>query len=699
MSSPVSFAVHDGVAVVTVDHPPVNAISHAVRVGLLAAAERITRAPGLVGAVVAAAGRTFMAGSDIREFDAPPQPPRLAEVVAALEALPLPVVAAIHGTALGGGFEVALGCHARIARADARVGLPEINLGLIPGAGGTQRLPRLIGAERALDWITTGRHVTAPEALAAGAVDAVVADDVLAAAVAKARALAQSGAWWRTSSDRPVPAPPAGFFQSRRAALERRGHDIEAALAALAAVAAAATQPFAAGLELEAGHSARLKASTQSRAKRHLFFAEREVTRIPDIPAATPLRPVQTVGVVGAGTMGRGIAAACLAAGLRVVWLDRSAADVARGVDVLDAIFHRDVEKQRLTAEGLTARLAALTPTVDLDALAAVDLVIEAVVEDMAVKQQLFRRLDRVCKPGAILATNTSTLDIDRIAAATARPQDVLGLHFFAPAHVMRLLEVVRGAATAPDAVATAMDVGRRLGKVAVLAGVCFGFIGNRMFEGYIREAQMLLLEGASPAQVDRALVAFGMAMGPCAVIDLAGVDVSYLTRQGNRANLPPDPRYCAVGDALYRLGRYGRKTGRGFYRYHDGAPADDLEVGELIAAEARRLGVVRRAPDEAEIVARCLYPVIDEGLRILAEGIALRPADIDVVWTAGYGFPRWRGGPMFHADVLGLASVAAGMADLAAALGNAFGYWTPSPLLATLAAEGRPISTWRRTP
>jgi 3-hydroxyacyl-CoA dehydrogenase len=685
VSSPVSLSWRGAVALITVDNPPVNAINHAVRVGLLAALDDIAKNKSAKAVVIAAAGKTFMAGSDIKEFDAPPRAPGLPEVIDKIEMFPLPVVAAIHGTALGGGFEIALGCHARIAASNAKVGLPEIHLGIIPGAGGTQRLPRLIGAEKALDWILTGRHVPAAEA-----VDETVESDLIQAAVA----FAEKATIKRT---RDLSAQvDAAVLDAQRKAVAKRARGFEAPPAAIDAVVASA-KPFEEGMRIESEISARLKVSDQSRAQRHLFFAEREVARIPDIPKETPLRPVVTVGVVGAGTMGRGIVVACLNAGMKVVWVDRADDLVARGVEAVRGIYARDVEKKRLTEAALAERMSRLSPSSNAGSVSDADLVIEAAFEDMAVKQELFRQFDRVCKPGAVLASNTSTLDVNQIADVTSRPGDVVGMHFFSPAHVMKLLEVVRGAASAPDAVATAMSFGKRIGKTAVLSGVCFGFIGNRMFEGYIRESQMLLLEGATPAQVDRALTDFGMAMGPCAVIDLAGVDVSYLTREGNRAKLPKDPRYCAIGDALHHLGRHGQKTGKGFYRYAEGKTLDDPEVEALIRAEAQRLGVKQRAISTEEIVARCMYPLIDEGLRILDERIALRASDIDVVWTSGYGFPRYRGGPMFHADLIGLKVVADCMTRFASELGNEFGYWTPAPLLATLVKENKKISEWMK--
>ena len=695
MSSHVSLSWHDKIAVITIDHAPVNAINYAIRAGLIQVLHDATKAPNLRGVVIFAAGKTFMAGSDIREFDAPPRAPLLAEVTATIEAMVVPVVAAIHGTALGGGFEIALGCHYRVASFDAKIGLPEINLGLIPGAGGTQRLPRLIGLERALEWILSGRHVSAPEAREVGAIEEIAEGHLLDTAISAALRIASTGSIRRTSLLALASDNLVAIFDAQRKAMTKKSRGFEAPLAATDAIEAA-LKPFDEGMRIESEISNRLKASDQSRAQRHLFFGEREVGRIPDIPQDTRLRHLDTIGVIGAGTMGRGIVVACLNAGFQVRWVDRTDELLVRGADAVQQIYQRHIEKKRLSESSVAERLARLSTSAQLESLATVDLVIEAAFEDMKVKQGLFRQLDGVCKPGVILASNTSTLDVNDIAAVTARPADVLGMHFFSPAHVMRLLEVVRGARTAPYAVATAMSFGKRIGKIAVLSGVCFGFIGNRMFEGYIRESQMLLLEGATPSQVDQALTDFGMAMGPCAVIDLAGVDVSFFTREGNRANRPNDPRYCAIGDKLHHLGRFGQKTGAGFYQYAEGKAADDQAVHEMICAEASRLGVKQRTITDDEIVARCIYPLIDEGLRILDEGIALRSVDVDVVWVAGYGFPRYRGGPLFHADLLGLRNVINGMERFAKELGNDFGYWTPSPLLATLTAQGKLIKDWK---
>ena len=695
MAQLVSVSRRDGIAIITIDNPLVNATSHAVRVRLLAACRGLASDPSVKAAVINAAGRTFVAGSDIREFDAPIAEPIMPDINNFIESLSVPVVAAIHGTALGGGFELSMGCHYRVAAKTAKIGLPEIYLGMIPGAGGTQRLPRLIGVEKALGWILSGRHVSASEAKEAGAIDEVADGDLLDCAVRAAERLAAAKTIRRTGGLAIPGSIPDHFFADQRKAAAKRMRGFEAPPAAIDAVEAAVLKPFTEGLAAETTISMRLKPSAQARAQRHLFFGEREVARIPDIPKDTPLRPIHTVGVIGAGTMGRGIVTACLSAGYSVRWIDQTQDALDRGLRGVAQIYKRDVEKKRLAEQAMTERLARLNTTVQIESLADADLVIEAAFEDMKVKQGLFRQLDNICKQGAILASNTSTLDINQIAAVTHRPQDVIGLHFFSPAHLMRLLEVVRGAKSSKDAVATAMAFGKQIGKIAVLSGVCFGFIGNRMFEGYIRESQLLLLEGATPSQVDRALTDFGMAMGPCAVIDLAGVDISFLTREGNRANMPNDPRYCAIGDKLHHLGRHGQKTTKGFYRYVDGKAQDDPEVEAIIRDEAKRLNVKLRAPSPEEIVGRCIYPLIDEAARILTDGIALRPVDIDVVWMSGYGFPRYRGGPLFHADLLGLKTIIDGMHRFARELGNEFGYWTPAPLLQQLAASGKSFKDW----
>ncbi len=691
-------AIEDGVGVITVDNPPVNAFSHAVRIDLRKAVRAAFADPAVNAVVIHGAGKTFMAGSDIKEFDTGQKDPWLGDVIDEIEAGPKPVVAAIHGTALGGGFETALGCHYRICDAKAKVGLPEVTLGIIPGAGGTQRLPRLIGIEAAIAAASSGKHMGAAEALKLGAVDEIVQGDLMTAAIAAGKRLV--GAPLRRTSEQPFPggAQTPAFFDAQRGALKKRNRGFPAPPTVVDAIEAAAQGPFRDGMARERALNAELKASLQSKALRHLFFGEREVAHIPFIPKETPPRPISTVGVVGAGTMGAGIAVNFLNAGYRAVVTDTKEEAIARGRTTIAKIYEREVEKGRLKPEVRDDRLNRLTMSLDIATLKDADLVIEAAFEDMPIKQGIFQKLDAVCKPGAILASNTSTLDLNQIADVTTRPQDVIGTHFFSPAHIMRLLEVVRGAKTANDVVATLMSAGKKIDKVAVLSGVCFGFIGNRMFEGYIRESQRLLLEGATIPQVDKALTDWGMAMGPHAVIDLAGVDVSFLTREGNRANLPPDPTYCLIGDRLHHMGRLGQKTKKGFYKYGEKGAEADPEVEQLIRDEAARLKVPQRTFSDQEIVERCIFPLITEGAQILDEGIALRSVDIDVVWCAGYGFPRYRGGPMFHADAVGLQGVIDGMARFAKSVGNDYGYWTPAPLLIRLAAEDKTFKEWSRT-
>ena len=698
MAELVHLAIEDGIAVITVDNPPVNAFSHAVRVALQSAVRNAFANAAAKALIIHGAGKTFMAGSDIKEFDAPPKDPWLGEVIDEIEAGSKPVVAAIHGTALGGGFEVALGCHYRICDAKAKVGLPEVTLGIIPGAGGTQRLPRLIGVEAAIATAGSGKPMSAAEALKKGAVDEIASGDLMTAARAAAKRL--TGTAPRRTSEQPFPGGPQtpAFFEAQRGAMKKRNRGFPAPPTVVDAIEAATKVAFREGLARERAFNAELKDSLQSKALRHLFFGERTVAHIPRIPKDTSLRPIEAVGVVGAGTMGAGIAVNFLNAGYRVAVTEAKEEALARGRNTITKIYDREVEKGRLKPEAREDRLNRLTLSLDMGALKDVDLVIEAAFEDMGIKQEIFRKLDAVCKPGAILASNTSTLDLNQIANVTQRPQDVIGTHFFSPAHIMRLLEVVRGAKTANDVIATLMAAGKKIDKVAVLSGVCFGFIGNRMFEGYVRESQRLLLEGATVQQVDKALTDWGMAMGPHAVIDLAGVDVSFLTREGNRANLPPDPTYCLIGDKLHHLGRHGQKTKKGFYKYGEKGAEADPEVEQLIRDEAGRLKIAQRTFTDQEIVERCLFPLITEGAQILDEGIALRSVDIDVVWCAGYGFPRFRGGPMFHGDAIGLQAVVDGMARFAKVQGNDYGYWTPAPLLTKLAAEGKTFKEWSRT-
>jgi 3-hydroxyacyl-CoA dehydrogenase len=682
----VSLEAHGAVAVVTVANPPVNALSHGVRRGLRdrvgqAAADETVRA-----IVLACAGRTFIAGADITEFGQPPRPPSLHEVLDVIEGSPKPVVAAIHGTALGGGLEVALACHWRVAVPSARLGLPEVKLGLLPGAGGTQRLPRLVGVEKALAMIVGGEPIGAEEAHRVGLVDALVEGDLVAGAVAFAERVVAEQRPLRRVRDRDDHVAAARgrpeLFAEFRRSIARQTRGFRAPERCIQAVEAAVALPFEAGLRRERELFLELLDSPESKAQRYFFFAEREAAKIPDIPPDTPVGEVCRAGVIGAGTMGGGIAMCFANAGIPVTVVEASRDALERGLAVVRRNYEATAARGRLTPDDVGRRMGLITPTTDIEAVADADLVIEAVFEEMPVKKAVFARLDAVCRPDAVLATNTSTLDVDEIAAATTRPERVLGMHFFSPAHVMRLLETVRGARTAKPTIATAMAVGRRLGKVPVLVGVCYGFVGNRMLHQRGKEAERLLLEGARPEQVDRVLYDFGFPMGPFAMADLAGLDVGWRIRRGRGERAP-------IADRLCELGRFGQKTGAGFYRYEgDRTPRTDPEVEGIIADISAALGVARRPIADEEILQRLLYPMVNEGARILEEGIALRASDIDVIWVYGYGWPVYRGGPMFWADSVGLGAIRDGMLELRRRTGR--DDWTPAPLLARLAAEGR---------
>jgi len=687
---PVELDRRGRIAVITIDNPPVNALSQAVRSGLMSVLDEAESDPAVEALVIACAGRTFIAGADIREFGRPPQPPHLPDVVERIEAAATPVIAALHGTVLGGGMEVALGAHYRIALPGTLLGFPEVTLGLLPGATGTQRLPRVAGVDRALEMLVSGKPVTARAALDAGIIDRLAKDgDVLEAALDYAQQLIIEGAGPRRVRERDVAPVDPDYFSNYRKKTARRVRGQIAPERIVQCVELAADAPYDEGVARERAYFLECKASPQSAALRHVFFAERNVRKVPGIDRKTPQRSIDTVAVVGAGTMGSGIAYSCLSAGLEVVLLDNDAQGLERGKTTIHGLYAQGVERGRVSAQAMRGGLERLATTADYGRLADADLVIEAAFENLAVKKEIFAQLDRVMKPGAVLATNTSTLDLDRIAAATARPGDVIGLHFFSPAHIMRLIEIVRGAATGPEVIATALELARRLGKIGVVVGNCFGFVGNRMLYSYGRENQLLLLEGAAPESIDAVLVEWGMAMGPNAVGDLAGLDVGYKVRQ-ERTDLPDDPRFYRIADLLAERGRYGQKTGRGMFRYEPGSrePLPDPEVRALIAAEAERLGVEQRTIDPQEIIERCIYGLVTEGARILEDAIATRPGDIDVIWTNGYGFPRYRGGPMHYADSLGLDRVYAAVC----AFRDRFGprYWEPPGLLKELAESGR---------
>jgi 3-hydroxyacyl-CoA dehydrogenase len=670
------------IAVVTVDNPPVNALKHEVRAGL-AEALRQARDDGAFNAVViACAGRTFFAGADITEFGKPPQAPSLHGVIAAIEAMPKPVVAALHGTALGGGFELALACHFRVATPGARVGLPEVKLGLLPGAGGTQRLPRLIGPEKALQMIVTGEPIGAAEARADGVIDEIVEGDLTAAAIDFASRIVREGRPLRLVRDREEKLIGEGFADAAEA-LTRRLRGREAPAACVEAVRNAIVLPFEEGLKRESELFRELVAGDQSKAQRHIFFAEREAAKVPGIPEGTKPRPIASGAVIGAGTMGGGIAMCFANAGIPVTIVETARDLLQKGLERVAANYRATVSRGGLSADEMERRIALITGVTELEAVGAADVVIEAVFEEMDLKRRVFSDLDRLAKPNAVLATNTSTLDVDEIARATKRPQDVLGTHFFSPANVMRLLEIVRGAATAPDALATAVTLGRRIGKVPVTVGVCYGFVGNRMLARRSAETERLLLEGALPQEVDAAVAAFGFPMGPFAMADMAGLDVGWRIRRGRG-------EHNEIEDALCEAGHYGQKTGKGYFRYDAGSrtPIPDPEVENIILETSSRHGINRRPIAQEEIVERMIFPMINEGARILDEGIATRPGDIDVIWVYGYGWPVWRGGPMYHADRLGLGHVRDRLTYYAGRSRDAS--LRPAPLLARLAAEGR---------
>ncbi len=687
----------DGIAVVTVDNPPVNTITAAVRQGLR---EALPRLEGARAVVLVCAGSTFFSGADIGEFSGPPKEEEYRALFNAWEALPVPVVAAMHGTVMGGGLEIALASHYRIAAPGTRFAMPEVTLGIIPGAGGTQRMPRLIGAERALELIVGAAPVNAEKAVEMGFVDRVAEGDLSEAALAYARELLAAGKGPRRTGEMtvdPASATEAVWERFRQEAAKKyRGR--VAPLTAIEAVKAATTMPLAQGLAYETELVNGAKATPESRGAVHMFFAERETRRIPGLESAKA-RPVKSAAIVGAGTMGGGIAICFANAGLPVTILDVSQAALDKGLKVVDATYESQVSRGRLTPEAKAKRMALISGSLDYASAADADVWIEAVFENMDLKKKIFAAIDQVAKPGAVLATNTSTLDIDAIAAAVSRPADVIGLHFFSPANVMPLLEVVRTKDTAPDVVRTAMELSRPLRKTPVLSGVCYGFIGNRMMEGYAREAERMVLEGATPRQVDSALEKWGMAMGILAVFDMAGIGVGVSVHTSNADKYPPDPSYYQADFALYEAGREGQKNGKGYYRYEGRNRIDDPEAIALLRARATALGVPQRAHTEDEIVERCLFPMINEGLRILEEGIAVRASDIDVVWCAGYGFPGWRGGPMHYGDAIGLEKVLAGMRKYGAQQGEPFGpvHWKPAKLLEQLVAEGRTIADWSR--
>jgi 3-hydroxyacyl-CoA dehydrogenase len=692
MSDVVSYELVGNIAVISIDNPPVNAMGHAVRQGTWDAIDKFTSDEEAKAAVLICAGRTFIAGADIREFNRPPENPWLPELVQKLEDSSKLIVAAIHGTALGGGLETAVGCHYRCAVESAKLGFPEVLLGLLPGATGTQRLPRLAGVQKALDMLVSGKPVSAAEARDIGLVDEIIEGDLLEGAIAYAQGLLKSNAPLRQLSKLELDSTGINdqFFADYRKQIERQTRGFFAPEQIIKCVEAAVSLSYEEALKIERSLFDDCKASTHSQSQRHLFFAEREVAKVADVPKDTVKRDIKSVGIIGAGTMGGGISMNFLNAGIPVTVLEVTQEGLDRGLAVVRKNYEVMVKKGRMSEAKLEELMSMIKGTVDYVDMAEADLIIEAVFENMAVKKDVFTKLDEVCKPGAILASNTSSLNLDEIAAFTKRPQDVIGLHFFAPANVMTLLEIVRGAKTAKDVIATSMALAKTIRKIGVLVGVCFGFVGNRMFFPYVREAQLMLLEGVSAERIDKVAFEWGMAMGPNSVLDLSGLDV-FNKLNSEWKDRPDDPAYYRVCNVLVEMERYGQKTGRGMYIYEGRNAEADPEVDEIAAREAKILGIEPREISDEEIMERMMCAMINEGALILEEGIAQRSSDIDVVFANGYGMPRYRGGPMIYADIVGLKNVYEAICKYRDRYGDL--YWTPAPVLEKLAKEGKTFS------
>ncbi|MDB5796218.1 MAG: 3-hydroxyacyl-CoA dehydrogenase [Paucimonas sp.] len=686
------YKVDGGVAVITLNNPPVNGLGHATRSAIADGIRRAEDDPQVKAIVITGAGKAFSGGADIKEFNTPKSlaEPTLHTVLNLLEQAGKPVVAAIHSVAMGGGLELALGCHYRVAAPGAQIALPEVKLGLLPGAGGTQRLPRVLGLEMALNMIVSGNPVLSEKLAGTRLFDQLVEGDLLQGAIAFANKIADVRPL-PLVRDRKIDYPDhEAFLQFSRNTVKAVAGPFPAPLKCLEAVAAAVTSPsFEEGLKVERELFRALVQTTESKALRHAFFAERAASKIPDVPDSTPQRPIKSAAIIGAGTMGGGIAMNFANAGIPVKLLEMKQEALDKGLATIRKNYENSMKKGKLTQEKFDQRMAAISGTLDYNEIGQADIVIEAVFEDMDVKQTVFRKLDEVMKPGAILASNTSTLDLDKIAAFTRRPQDVIGLHFFSPANVMRLLEIVRGAKTGADVLATAMALSKKIRKVGVVSGVCDGFIGNRMIEQYSRQAGFLLEEGALPEQVDRAIEKFGFAMGPFRMGDLAGNDIGWYIRK-RRYIESPEISYSKTADLLCEMGRYGQKTSAGWYDYKAGdrKPYPSQVVNDMIVKHSADIGVERRKISDQEIVERLVYALVNEGAQLLDEGIALRASDIDMVYLTGYGFPLHRGGPMLYADIVGLPNVVSAMEKFAR--GRHGEAWKPAPLLARLAAEGK---------
>jgi 3-hydroxyacyl-CoA dehydrogenase len=688
------YQLQGAVAVITLDNPPVNGLGHAVRSGIADGLDKAQVDKNVKAIVIIGGGKNFSGGADIREFNTPKASaePTLHEVIAALDECTKPVIAAVAGACMGGGLELALGCHYRVAVSGAQIALPEVKLGILPGAGGTQRLPRVIGVEQALNMIVSGAPVPSEQFKGTALFDEMIDGDLLKGAVAFAGKVVAENRPLKRVRDIKIDYPNAeGFFQFARTNVQAVARNFPAPLKCVDAVAAAVAKPFDEGVRTEREFFAYLVQTPESKALRHAFFAERAASKITDVPDSTPIRAIKKVAMIGAGTMGGGISMNFLNAGIPVTILEMKQEALDKGVATIRKNYENSMKKGKLKPEQLESRMGLLKPTLSYDDLKDADLIIEAVFEEMGVKESVFKKLDEIAKPGAILASNTSTLDVNQIAAFTKRPQDVVGTHFFSPANVMRLLEVVRGDKTGKDVLATVMKLAKTIKKVAVVSGVCDGFIGNRMVEHYSRQAMSLVEAGALPWQVDKAVEKWGMAMGPFRMGDLAGNDIGWAIRK-RRAKERPDIVYSGIADRICEMGRFGQKTGAGWYRYEAGKrdAIPDPVVEDVIVKYRKEKGITPRKISDDEIVQRCIYALVNEGARILEEGIAQRASDIDMVYLTGYGFPLFRGGPMFYADTVGLYSVAHSMKRFAAANPADAKFWEPAPLLAKLAQEGK---------
>jgi 3-hydroxyacyl-CoA dehydrogenase len=687
------YATRGSVAVITMDNPPVNGLGHALRTGIVEGVRRAAADPAVSAIVITGAGKAFSGGADIREFNTPKAlaEPSLGTVIRVIEGCSKPVIAAIHSVAMGGGLELALGCHYRVASTGAQIALPEVKLGILPGAGGTQRLPRVVPLELAVNMIVSGTAIRSEKFKGMKLFDQIVDGDVLESALAFAATVAATPRLPKVRDLSIEHEDAEAFLQFSLNTAKSVARNFPAPPACVEAIQAAVKLPFDQGLVRERDLFLHLVQTPESKALRHAFFGERAASKIPDVPADTPLRTVASAAVIGAGTMGGGIAMNFANAGIPVAVLETSAEALERGIGVIRKNYEGSAKKGRMSAEDVEKRMSLIRPTLSYDDISGADIVIEAVFEEMGVKEQVFRKLDQVMKPGAILATNTSTLDVNRIASFTARPQDVIGTHFFSPANVMKLLEIVRGEKTGKDVLATVMQLSKTIRKTGVVSGVCDGFIGNRMIEQYLRQATYMLEEGASPQQVDRAIEKFGFAMGPFRMSDLAGNDVGWYIRK-RRYVEKPDMKYPKIADRICELGRFGQKTGAGFYRYEPGRrdALPDPVVDTLIEEHRASIGVKPRRISDDEIVHRLVFALVNEGAKILEEGIAIRASDIDMIYLTGYGFPLFRGGPMLYADACGLYNVVNRMNDFAANPHGDPAFWAPAPLLAKLAAEGK---------